>query len=238
MVQNYKCMGVCAIIVLLNLGLNAQILRWQGMPETAAESSLKEKQNIDASKSPFPVYNHELDPKLANERFLSMVNAWNTENPTQVLQASQIDKLRADSHSAAQVQRELQIAANQKAEADRLNPAFRAENNARAILNAHGLAHVWGLPGMPTFPKTQQTDNPEEYTKWLYAVRAWIEMAQAPNSGTDATTNKSSHANTPNPNSIPLPIYIDTGDPAYDSEIYHQQKLKYSQQLSRQQNQE
>lgn len=208
------------------------------MPETLAESPQRQMQNTEVSKSPFPVYNHEIDPKLANERFLIMVNTWNTENPTQTLQASHIDRLRADSHSAAQVQKELQIAANQKAEADRLNPAFRAENNARAILNTYGLAHVWGLPGMPAFPKTQQTDSPEEYTKWLHAVKAWVEMSHTPNSDADAATNNSSHANTPNPNGIPLPIYIDTGDPAYDSEIYHQQKLKYSQQLNRQQNQE
>lgn len=225
MAKNYKFLGVITLIILLHSPICAQVLKWDGMP-SKSESSKEISSDITASSATvFPKYTKTDSPSHDEERFQTMLRQWNEQNPGRALQAHHVANLKSGNMSEKEILQEL----SKTEELNRLNPQYRESMRAKQRLIDSGLGHVWGLSGIPQYPKG--ASEPSDYTEWIYAVRAWTSSDDyiQQRKDTERTEQKAHHIDASG--ELVKPVFIDTGNPEYDAEVYHQKKLRYSEAL-------
>jgi hypothetical protein len=226
MVKNYKWLGVITLCILLNSPLCAQVLKWDGMPSNAENSNGRSSETNSIPASVFPKYIKTDNPTQDEERFQTMLLQWNAQNPGKTLQAQHIKDLKSGETSEREILQELAKAE----ELNRLNPQYRESMSAKQRLIDAGLGHVWGASGMPDYPKG--ATEPSDYTEWLYAVRAWASSDAYLQQRTHIEGSAHQTQQVDASGELVKPVFIDTGNPEYDAEVYHQKKLRYSEALN------
>lgn len=226
MVKNYKWLGVVTLGILLNSPLCAQVLKWDGMPENSDVSNRMGSAVRTLPPPVFPQYIKTDNPIQDEERFQSMLRQWNAQNPGRTLQSHHIEDIKAGKKTEKEILQELAKAE----ESNRLNPQYRESMSARQRLIDAGLGHVWGVNGMPEYPKGAMQES--DYTEWLYSVRAWSSSAAYIQLRMDKEARENHTHHRDASGEWAMPVFIDTGNPEYDAEVYHQKKLRYSEALN------
>lgn len=225
MKHNYRFAGLVLCVVMFwglksELGAQNRVLEVEGVEK---KSGLMDSQSIPRT-TVFPVFRQTGNPDQDNQRFMEMVQNWNTHHPDQTLNAEAIQKIKAGTFSTQE-----EALMERESLRNPVKPRVR-ENLQRDLLTDNNLAHVYGYPELPQYPG--DAAGFDAHKDWLERCKIWNETHPEVTEKIKSGKLLTEYPYKDNPESDPdYPRFVDTGNTEKDKSAFQQQQKAYAEKL-------